>query len=440
MRSIHCIWGILLASASLAVCLPRSMTGANTGIDPQLASRYFQEASDMCMRDGGKLWGTSLCGAVLFADPASREVAANQPDAQAGLTQTDNVFVGHLPQTINIANTALVWTGIHWTMIMWPLPADPTLRNQLMMHELFHRIQDQIGLPASNPFNAHLDSLEGRIWLELEWRSLAHALSTRGAERRTAVEDALVFRSYRRTLFTNAAPEERALEMNEGLAEYTGVKLRGTSEAETINYLLQRLKNAPNDPSFMRSFAYVSGPPEGLLLDLAGAEWRKGLTPQEDLGALLAEAYHIRLPQDLEEQAKARSKDYDGSELRAAEIWKDNERKKLLAQYRVQLVDGPVLVIPLRKMNFQFNPNNLVALGSLGTVYPTIRVSDEWGILTVTGGALMAPNWTQISVSAPQTPVTHPLRGTGWTLELSPGWRITRGPRPGDFALRKETE
>jgi len=377
---------------------------------------------------------------VLFVEPATRELVANQADIQAGLTPNGDVFMGHLPTTMNVANTALDWAGLRWTMIIWPLPADKALRDQLMMHELFHRIQDKIGLPASNPSNTHLSTLEGRIWLELEWRALARALASTAGNRRSAVEDATVFSAYRRSLFPEAASQERALEMHEGLAEYTGVRLRGTSQAETIQYLIERAKSAETQESFMRSFAYVSGPIEGVLLDLTGSDWRKALTAQDDPGVLVAQAYNIRLPQPLKDEAQQRSKQYSGDELRAGETAREKERERILAQYRSQLVEGPVLLVPLCKMNVQFNPNSLLALAERGTVYPTIRITDEWGILEVSSGALMAPDWGQVTVAAPSDPAARPLRGSGWTLQLATGWRLIRGPRSGDFSLQKEGE
>jgi hypothetical protein len=206
-------WGRRLIALIVAlVFVPRGALATESSVDPQLASTYFHEASEICARDGGKLWGISLCGPMLFVAPATREVVADQADLEAGLTKNGDVFVGHLPTSTNIANTALDWAGVRWTMIIWPLPTDKALRDQLMMHELFHRIQDKIALPTSNPSNAHLNTLEGRIWLELEWRALTRALATNEGNRRTAVEDALVFSAYRRSLFPDAANEERELE------------------------------------------------------------------------------------------------------------------------------------------------------------------------------------------------------------------------------------
>lgn len=62
--------------------VPRSARATQSSVDTQLANIYFQEATEICARDGGKLWGISLCGPMLFVDPATREVVANQPDSQ----------------------------------------------------------------------------------------------------------------------------------------------------------------------------------------------------------------------------------------------------------------------------------------------------------------------------------------------------------------------
>ena len=403
----------LITLIVIVALLPRSVRATESSVDTHLASTYFQEAKEICTRDGGKLWGISLCGPMLFVDPATRQVVGNQADSQAGLTLNGDVFVGHLPASTNVADTTLDWAGIHWTMIIWPLPAEQAIRDQLMMHELFHRIQDKIGLPASDPSNAHLNTLEGRVWLELEWRALARALETAGGSRRSALEDAIVFSTYRRDLFPDAAGHERQLEMNEGLAEYTGVQLRGTSQVQTIQYLVERAKSAESQESFMRSFAYVSGPIEGTLLDLTGADWRKGLTQQDDLEELLAKAYGILLPQPLKGEAEKRAMQYGGTELRAAETARQQESEKILARYRNQLVEGPVLLIPLHKMNVQFNPSNLLALGELGTVYPTMRITDDWGILEVNAGALMSPDWKRVTVAAPADPSAQPCEVPG---------------------------
>src|SRR3954468_12580230 len=167
----------------------------------------FDELRAMCARDAGRMWGVRICGPTMIVDRQTRAVAANEAAPAT------------LPKGIGIANMAVDWNGARWTMVMGPLPEDAFARRMLLAHESFHRVQAKLGFPSTGPSNAHLDSVDGRYWLQLEWRALAKAL--RGD--RQAVRDALAFRAKRRALIAAAANDERELEMHEGLAEYTGV-------------------------------------------------------------------------------------------------------------------------------------------------------------------------------------------------------------------------
>lgn len=429
----------LLGSFTLLVImlLPQSCVLAQSyPIDTTLAYQYFQEAEVLCTKDNGKLWGVSLCGPMLFGDRMTRAVVANQSDKEGVLTKNGNVFVGRLPPKVNIANTAIEWAGVKWTMIIFPLPEDKYRRANLMAHELWHRIQNEIGFSSSGAANNHLDSRDGRVWLQLEWRALTAALSSPGKQRRQAMTDALLFRAYRRAIFPQAASEEREMEMHEGLAEYTGVRLSGNPNLN--QYLIDGdLKEAPSKQTFVRSFAYASGPSYGILLDETKTDWRKNLKKEGDLGEILQKTLRIKQPRDIKLSAAQRTKIYDGETLRASETERENNRQKIFTDYRGRLVDGPLLAIPLQKMSMQFNPGNLVPLESFGTVYPDIRVVDVWGILTVSKGALMNPTFTKIYVSAPSDLSTSPIQGDGWTLELNTGWAVAAGERNGDYVVKK---
>src|SRR5262249_34861224 len=99
--------------------------------------------------------------------------------------------------------------------------------------------------------------------------------------------NAIAFRSYRQSLFPTAKHEEDRMELHEGMAEYTGVRLRGTTIAQTEKYMADRLADAgTNRKTYPMSFAYETGPAYGLLLDLVGAGWRQGLTLDSSLAGL----------------------------------------------------------------------------------------------------------------------------------------------------------
>jgi hypothetical protein len=138
------------------------------------------------------------------------------------------------------------------------------------------------------------------------------------------------------------------------------------------------LARSLGSPSFVRSFAYASGPAYGLLLDDADPDWRSGLDADADLGSLLAQALRIDVAALTDIETRQRRYDVDGS-LRTVEDTRDRDRLARVAHWRAKLVDGPVLVLPLQNMSLQFNPQTLAALDDIGTVYPTLRLTDTWG-------------------------------------------------------------
>jgi len=110
-----------------------------------------------------------------------------------------------------------------------------------------------------------------------------------------------------------------------------------------------------------------------------------------------------------------------------------------LAVNRAKFVDGPVLLVPLHHTSIQFNPQSLQPLEKSGTVYPTLHISADWGVLEVQNGALLKPDWSAVSVVAP-TSLDAALKGDGWTLVLNPNWKMVPAERKGDFTLAGPAE
>jgi hypothetical protein len=407
-------------------------------IDLNLAKSYFDEAHRLAELDGGKLWGKSLAGPLLFVEPRSRFAVANQADATGKLTSMGKVFIGTLPANVPLANTALRWGGTHWSMMLWPLPEDNPTRSTMLMHESWHRIQGDLGLPSVDPTNPHLDSLQGRYWLQLEWRALARALSLSQNDGGMAIEDALRFRQHRRALFKGAASDENALELHEGLAEYTGLKL-GLQGAEQQRLLLEHFERFPTElRTFVRSFAYLSGPAYGLLLDHHVDGWLRKIKPGDDLGQILANTAGLKLGGEPESATKARAARYNGEKLWAAEVAREESRLKKVAEFRHLLIDGPVLLLPLGRQQMSFNPSELVPIEGVGTVYPTLTLISTWGKLEVHKASLITSDFKNAFVAAPTKFEEKLLAGDGWELRLEPGWKAVQGERKGDWKLVKK--
>ncbi|WP_051669446.1 hypothetical protein [Bryobacter aggregatus] len=391
-------------------------------IDPQRATEFFNEAKTLCEHEGGKLWKTSLCGPIVFADPATKTIATNQPAPE-----------GPRPRVLGFANTAIDWGGVRWTTISWPfLTALQGGQGQVMIHELFHRIQPQLGLFIPDLPNDHLDTADGRYWMQLEWKALSRALDSSGGTRLAALRAALGFRAARRSRFSGAAESERTLEINEGLAEYTATVVAAASSLEATRHAIQQLAKAPAEPTFVRQFAYPTGAAYGILLDAYAPGWTHRIQPGDDLGKLLEASAHIRPQKDVEAAAES----YGGLEIRNWEARREVEQKAYVAALRRRFVDEPVLILPPGR-NFSFSSIGMTPIPGEGTIYPSFRIAAAWGTLEASA-VLVSPDSNKLSVPAPPVIEGKTLKGDGWSMTIAEGWVLGPGPRAGDFQLLRE--
>ncbi len=404
-----------IVAASLFTQVAAGQVHAHDGRREAIAT--VTEYRSLCQRDDGRLWGLSLCGPLLIVDPQTRTFGAYR-DIGRDPTARDAIVSGTLPADVGVANTAIDWNGTRWTMVVLPLPDDPRKRAELLMHEAFHRIQPERLPPPTAPLPAHLDTREGRETMRLEWRALAEALRSHGAAQRVAIRDALSFRAARRRLGATAG--EQALEINEGVAEYTGKRL---GSADGVASTLATLDDYDRRDGYVRSFAYASGPAYGLLLDRWSPGWTHAVRPSDDLGELL---YRATGDTPLPDPSSVRDR-YGYADVHADEQRREAARDKQLAVWRERLVDGPTVWVPLQAMQIEFDPRNLVAMPGIGTVYPHAVLHDTWGTLTVTDGLLVADGGQSARVRGSASGKGQSYSGPGWQLALSPGWTLEDG-------------
>jgi hypothetical protein len=432
-RGPLCIW----LCVGLATGAP---VGAQTGAERAAAVdgvRAFQEA---CRDDAGRLWGVSLCGPLIVVDGRTGLAVATVEPPEGTFTEEGGRWVGHVPEGMQVANTAREWGGKLWSTVRLPFPDDPYLRDKLVAHEAFHRVQGELGLHARDAINGHLDEEDGRYLLRLELRALTTALAQAGASADTAARDAVLFRAERYRRYPGADTLEAMLEMQEGLPEYTGARLALREGTDTAAVLWAATTEFQSRPTYVRALGYGTGPLLGLLLDRVRPDWRRGVATQGFAGQL-PDALGWRAPADPAAAVVAAATRYGGAELRAAEHTRATARATQLAVYRRELLEGPALILRAEQLFRSFNPNTLVAMGEAGTVYPTATFSADWGVLKVeSGGALLRPSNREVRVSA--VGLTREgegkLVGQGWTLELKPGWRAVAGERAGDLEVQAE--
>ena len=409
---------IILMSMSLCLVAP-----AAAQVDQQRAEAYFAEAASFCQRDGGRLWGISLCGPMVFADARTRTLATNQPRP-----------TGEQPRALGFGNAPIDWGGSRWAAYMWDFTTslDARTRGILMLHELFHRIQPELGLITLSGQNAHLDTVEGRVWLRLEWRALARALALSGEDRERALSDAAAFRLARRSQFANAAENERVEEIREGLAQYTGTVATVESHPEAAASAIEQLAAAEQHETFLQQ-AYTTGVAYGVLLDDASADWRRRVRGDSDLGQMLMAALDITPVADAVE-ASAR---YGGAELRIAELTRAEQRMARLDSLKNRFIDGPVLIVPSGGGG-TFNAVGATPIPGAGTVYVLeYRQRGDWGMLVATNGVLVADDGTR-RLPGPVRIDGANLSGEGWTVTVATGWVVRSGPRSGDYQIIRD--
>lgn len=416
------IWG---QSVMLFCILTGLAFPAAAQVDQQLAEVYFKEVAAICQRDGGRLWGVSLCGPMVFADARTRTLATNQPRPAA-----------EWPRVLGFTNAPIEWGGSRWAAYMWDFTrALPTarVRREFMLHELFHRIQPGLGLITLSGQNAHLDTIEGRIWLRLEWRALSRALAQSDEDRMRALRDALAFRLKRRAQFTNAAENERVEEIREGLAQYTGIVAAADSHADAIASTIEHLAGAEGHETFLQQ-SYTTGTAYGVLLDAASPDWRRRVRSDSDLGQMLMAALEITPVADAVD-ASAR---YGGAEIRVAEQARDEQRRARILELRKRFVDGPGLLVPSGGGG-TFNAVGATPIPGVGTVFVMpYQQRGAWGTLEATKGVLVNEDGTR-RLPGPVRIAGTTLTGDGWTVTVAEGWVVRPGPRAGDYRIVRET-
>src|SRR5205085_5619701 len=120
---------------ALLLVLLGTATAAHAQIRPELAKQYFEEATKLCERDAGRLWGVSLCGPIVIVDQATGTRATSQPEP-----------AGPPPRLPGFVDGPVSWGGLRWfSFPLYMLPEnDADARQQVMLHGLFHRIQPEL--------------------------------------------------------------------------------------------------------------------------------------------------------------------------------------------------------------------------------------------------------------------------------------------------------
>jgi len=279
--------------------------------------------------------------------------------------------------------------------VIWDGNRDGMTNTHLLIHESWHRIQDEIGLPACGSFNQHLDETEGELLLKLELGILKDLLQNDSKDLTEGLRDAMTVRKYRQTLFPNG--NENQFECHEGMAEYTAFKLLPLdNDNETIRKglaaaaIMKGLDNA----GFSNSFAYLTGPAYGLLIDEMIPDWRSSISSGKTIPEVIST--EVAIPDTIDNAEIERiSARYGLAEYLGKERNRLEARDKEDAELRALFSESTWLVIPNNNTHFGFDPNErLVAYDSIGVIYKTMQLKGDFGTIDVKNGIIRANDWS----------------------------------------------
>lgn len=403
-------------------------------VDFKQATNAFTELNELLLKEDGKLWNHRLNGPILLINPETRTFIANEQNEKNEFTKQGDFFIGRLPESINIANTAIGWDGKSWTMVMLPLPESKEERLSLLIHESFHRVQPVIGFDNLNETqNNHLDSKDGRIYLKLEFEALKQALNSEKPEQ--YIKDALLFRQYRHQLFAGSITSENSLEINEGIAEYTGSILCGMSNAVLLKHYSSKIDLIISYPTLVRSFAYATMPVYGYFMKQTEERWNLKISSKTNLTEFIFNFFGVKSQNLNSDEIKKVGRFYNLESISKFEGEREQKQIALIKKLKKQFIEDCHLVINLEKMSISYHPGNIMPLDTFGTVYPNLRITDNWGILEVDSCGALVTNWKKVTISAPTQITDTLINGLGWKLKINAPWRLEK--LNGQYSLNK---
>lgn len=411
------------------------------GIDyftSEKAEYYFSEVKKICDRDDGRLWGENLYGPILFIDTKTRRLYSNVQDSQGILKARGNIYTGTFPRE-EVINYAKDFGGTLFAMAPIPEEEDHYRITSRCIHGLFHCFQIRKNIDTPDYNTSHMGERTARLWLKMEWKALERAIRTNGEARKQAARDAMVFRSARRELYPKYAKEENKFENYEGLASFTYMMLCSDNRDDYLKKLLEYYHMIYDFRSYTFSYGFVHGNIYAHLLEEAGFDFSTLSTRDFDLGEALRESYDITLPEISRDIAGSLAFSYDVDLVKEEERQREDLLREGLKRRTAQFTEKPVVILELESPSFSFEAEDTDPVDTLGTIYQTIRVTDNWGKLAVEeGGCLVSPDLRFLRVPAKNVEKEKQhVTGEGWHIVLNNNWELV--PLEENYFIRRFT-
>jgi len=395
-------------------------------LSPEKANLYFKKIEAFCNRDSGKLWGETIYGPLMIVDRISRKISANMPDAEGLLKLKDGIYTGSFPKEMVINNYPIFLGGTLFAQVPLPRVEDEYWITTGAIRSLFHRYQETIGYTSSGYNTINKDEKNARLWLKLEWNALRKAINSEGPEQNLAIRDALIFRGSNRELYPKQAADETRFENYEGLATFTYLHLSTITYEEYLKRLMETLSRFYSMQSYARTYGIIHGALYADLMYRKGFDFSTIRSENIDLGEIVRELYDIQLPEVCRDVAGSLALNYDIEVIQKEEAERELQNKERIHRMISIFTEKPVVFLELKSPYFDFEPEDIHSMDTLGILYRNIRISDNWGKLTVDkGGCLMSNNFKYLRLTAKGFKTDkNRIEGEGWHLLLNDDWEV----------------
>jgi len=414
----------------LVVLILASCKGEKVAIyfTPEKAIKYFREVEIICKNDNGRLLGKNLYGPMMFVDRPTRKIFANQPDKEGILKEKEGIYTGDYPKELIIENKPLEFGGTLFAMVLLPPQEDDYRIKTRAIRSFYHCFRKEAGHETTSFNVKHMDDKNARLWLKLEWRALRNAINNEGELRLQAIRDALIFRGARRELYPLSVNDENKFEVSEGLATFTSITLCEDSVGETKRRLIENLDRTYKLQSYGRVYGLIHGALYAYLSHEKGFDFKTIHSDTINLGNEVKALYNIQLPSICRDVAGSLALSYDVESIYQEEEQRLADIKERIHKEVSTFTEKPVVYLELESPYFDFEPEDIRSLDTLGTIYATIRVADNWGKLTVDKvGCLVSYNLKFLRITAKNFKESkNHVSGDGWQLMLNNNWQMVK--------------
>lgn len=402
---------VLITAILLSLLIP-TVYGQRYSCEKTMEESLRQTAEILNKPESKALWNISLNAPIVIIDHINNKLFFSAIENGSVQPIKEELWDNKIP----LANSFFDYNGRRHVTIIHSAFMNSTCeqRINLLSHEIFHLYQKELGIENETSKNYHMDEAQGRALLQIEMKALQQVLSGHSG----SLSDALYTRAYRQSLYPDN--NEDLYELNEGLAEYTGIKL----SVKNIREYVKSKLDYDISRGYTNAFGYSTGSAYAVILDEIYPEWRydkeltnglvyliKKVKPQyggtvekSELDKLLAKYEYAQIIENEKEELKS-----------FGDIAKFKELLK---------PETPKLCLANQKINFTYNPNDrVISLGD-AVLLRNMTIMGEWGQVNAKNGIVRLNNWSAFYLLPPTNITANVVQGDSYEIKLNQGWKV----------------